>query len=191
MAEPKDFRDYSKNPLVGKHVRKDGSLLAPRGLTEEVYRNIVIATRYGASLTLAAQAAGLNPWTVRRWLREAAVLEEEGKTKDDDIRIKLAHALPKARARRAIKALQQIQKAAEDPRNWTAAAWYLERTYPEQYGKQDRAPFDWKEELRKMGVSPEEAMEMMVKATMEEIEAGGDPDVIDSEASEVISGTEG
>jgi len=185
--KPKEFQDLSTLPVLKYHTKKDGTLFSPRGLTDEVFEQLLDATRAGAGLNIAAQVVGISPWTVRRWLREAAILESQGADPDSDIRLRLAFALPKARAERAVTALKQLEKAAQDPRYWTAAAWYLERTYPEIYGRQDRAPLDWKEELRKMGISPEKAMEEMIAALSKEADEAGPDDVVDAE---IVSGTE-
>lgn len=34
------------------------------------------------------------------------------------------------------EALQALRRASEQPEHWRAAAWILERRYPEKYGKQ-------------------------------------------------------
>lgn len=153
------------------------------GLTQDVYDIIIHAMENGAGLNLAAQAAGFSGWTVRFWMQQAKILVDQGKTRDDDIRIALAEDIPQARAKRAVEALERIREAGKNPQNWTANAWYLERTYPELYGKQDRSPIDWKEQLRKQGVDPVKAMQMLVEQLNQEAdEADGevvDGDIID------------
>jgi hypothetical protein len=42
-----------------------------------------------------------------------------------------------ARAHDEIKLLRCIDRAAEDPRYWRAAAWKLERLHPERYARRD------------------------------------------------------
>jgi len=156
----------TKNTELYGHHKKDGGLYQPRGLTDDVFDLLIEAITVGAPIEIAAQAAGVAAWTVHRWLREASLLESQGVTDEQDVRVRFAHALDKARADRAIEALERIMKAAESPQHWTAAAWYLERTYPERYGKQDRKPVDWRDELRKLGVDPDQMLQTMVKEAM-------------------------
>lgn len=55
--------------------------------------------------------------------------------------------------------------------NWTADAWYLERRYPEEYGK--RLLIQVTDEqltlLRKLGLTPNEAWNSLVKSLMAEL----------------------
>jgi hypothetical protein len=174
-------------------VTKKGELFEPVRLTQEVYDALVKYTKLGAPLVIAAPAAGISHWSVMRWIREGNVLRDQGLGPDDDIRIRLSIDLNQARAVRATRALIAIEKAANNPQNWTAAAWYLERNYPELYGRQDRKAVDWMEELRKMGITPEKAMEEMVKAleakavteALEDSDEESDPNVVEGVATEI------
>lgn len=165
----------SNTELYG-HTKKDGTLYAPKGLTEEAFDALIESVSLGAPIALAAQAAGISGWTVHRWLREAAVLEAEGVTAEEDIRVRFAVELDRARAERAVEALERIRDAAKNPQNWTAAAWYLERTYPEHYGKQDRKPVDWRDELRKLNVNPDQLLQVMIAEAMKNHEGAEEED---------------
>jgi len=44
-------------------------------------------------------------------------------------------AVEKAEGFRVQAALAQIVRAAQDPKHWTAAAWLLERTHPDEYAR--------------------------------------------------------
>jgi hypothetical protein len=50
------------------------------------------------------------------------------------IRPEIAETIDRAKIRGAKVCAMRIMKAAEDPRFWTAAAWFLERTLPESFG---------------------------------------------------------
>lgn len=164
------------------HVNKDGVPYRPKSLTDAVFKQLVEATEVGANIALAARSVNLSPWTVQRWFREAALLIHQGAELDDpeaDIRVRLVAAMEGARARRAKEALERIRDAAKDPRNWTAAAWYLERTYPELYGRQDRKPIDYMEELEKLGIDPQKAMEAMIQHMEEQSQLEDGDDVVE------------
>jgi transposase len=47
----------------------------------------------------------------------------------------LANALKKAEADAKAAMLTAIQKAAMEPKTWQAAAWWLERKYPEEFAR--------------------------------------------------------
>lgn len=79
---------------------------------------IVQAIGLGATYARAAAAAGITYETLNEW------------RKDDS---EFSEAINKAEADRVAKALQAIQRAATD--SWQAAAWYLERRYPSEYGR--------------------------------------------------------
>ena len=102
----------------------------PSKLTDDVISIILKAISLGSSQVLAAQSAGIHPATFSDWMKQGRenVSEEfssfYGKVK-------------KAEGDRASTWLQHIEDAAEKG-TWTAAAWKLERIYPDDFGKQDR-----------------------------------------------------
>ena len=49
--------------------------------------------------------------------------------------INLSNALKKAEADAKAAMLTAIQKAAMEPKTWQAAAWWLERKYPEEFAR--------------------------------------------------------
>ncbi|WP_448539831.1 terminase small subunit-like protein [Roseiflexus sp.] len=92
----------------------------PTKFTSERADIILDTLRRGASLAAAAAAAGVNPDTVLNWRRARRVF---------------AIAVERAMAEGALRALDAIWTAAESG-DWRAAAWLLERRYPEDYGRQ-------------------------------------------------------
>lgn len=90
----------------------------PIELDEARRRRLVAALEAGATFELAARAAGVSAATLKRW-------------RDDD------DELAQAEARGAVRALEVIQAAAAGPHagQWQAAAWLLERRYPDSYGR--------------------------------------------------------
>ena len=94
----------------------------PTKYTPETAKKIVDAVRLGATYTLACQYAGIDVSTLENWRQ---------KYSDFSLMIKEAEGAG------AVGWLAKIEKAANDG-NWTAAAWKLERRYPEMYGRQVR-----------------------------------------------------
>lgn len=89
---------------------------------------MLAALEAGASLKMAAAAAGVSEATLGRWRKARPELEEE---------------MQQAEAAGAVRALGVIQQAAASG-TWQAAAWLLERRYPGEYGRRvqkvDEAP---------------------------------------------------
>lgn len=92
----------------------------PTQRTPENAKKITDAVRMGATYGLACNYAGISEDTFARW-REA----------DADF----AAAIKEAEGAAAVGWLAKIEKAANEG-TWQAAAWKLERRYPEQYGRQ-------------------------------------------------------
>lgn len=93
----------------------------PIELDEARRARMLAALEAGATLRIAAAAAGVSESTLRRWRDRAG---------DDEMKA--------AEARGALLALQAIRDAAMGPHpgTWQAAAWLLERRYPAEYGRQ-------------------------------------------------------
>jgi len=89
-------------------------------LTEVKRREICAILAVGCSRTVAARYVGCHVVTIRRRIQ-----------KDPDF----AAAIVQAESKHEILNLGHINKAAADARNWRAAAWVLERAYPDKYGK--------------------------------------------------------
>lgn len=73
----------------------------------------------------AAQVAGVCPQTISEW----KILHPE-----------FAEAIKAAEAQAEREALSMVR--AHSAANWQAAAWYLERKFPEKFGKVDRLQID-------------------------------------------------
>lgn len=88
--------------------------------TPERVKRIVDAIRLGATQEMACNYAGIGVSTLHDWFKahptfEAQVREAEGAA--------------------GVGWLAKIEKAANEGA-WQAAAWKLERRYPQQYGRQ-------------------------------------------------------
>jgi hypothetical protein len=110
------------------------------GLTPEVHEKVREALDAGAYQRDAATFAGVSVRTFYAWLqrgREAAEALERGEpveSVDRDLAAFL-HMVEGSRVRVAVDLLTVVQDAAR--KDWRAAAWFLERSYPEQWGKRE------------------------------------------------------
>ncbi len=106
-------------------------------LTEQVRAEIVRNLESGTTLEVAAQAAGVTRRTLRNWLAageqaETTVEHGERLSARQQSYLDLHEAARAARARAQVRALATVQKAALDG-SWQAAAWFLERVYPDEF----------------------------------------------------------
>ena len=109
-------------------------------LTPEVHAKVEEALRAGAYQRDAAAFAGISVRTFYAWLargREAVEALERGdpvEGVDRDLAAFL-HMVEGTRSRVLVELVGIVQDAAR--RDWRAAAWFLERSYPEHYGKRE------------------------------------------------------
>ena len=99
----------------------------PSKLTDEVRERIARAVRLGASYEHAALAGGIDYGTLRRWMLKGE------RARSGPFR-EFCEAIKSAQGTAAVMWLAKIEQAATDG-HWQAAAWKLERRYPETYGR--------------------------------------------------------
>jgi hypothetical protein len=123
---------------------------------------LVKALRAGNTKKDACSIASISEQTFYRWLREGENASEGSLPWQFCESIK--KAIAEARARNVVI----IQKHAAN--NWTAAAWWLERSDPESWGKRDRVEMTGADggamEMRMLNeneVSDEELADIMTK----------------------------
>lgn len=92
--------------------------MAFRKLTPDVKERVLTAIRLGATYELACQYAGVSRRTLLTYRKDRDFCAE----------------VEKAEGQAVVGWLAKIEKAASDG-EWTAAAWKLERRYPELYGR--------------------------------------------------------
>lgn len=95
----------------------------PSSYCEEIHNAICASLANGAPREAAAKAAGISHDTMHRWMRRG----ESGETpyasfRDDVI---------KAEGEAVLKFVKVIHDSA--PKNWQAAAWWLERRRPRDF----------------------------------------------------------
>jgi hypothetical protein len=90
----------------------------PTSLTPEVQRKLCALLRSGVPRNTALLVAGIGRRTFYTHLKENGSFRT---------------AIKRAEARPERRWLGLIERAARDPKHWTAAAWLLEHRWPEKY----------------------------------------------------------
>lgn len=115
----------------------------PTKMNEVVADKILNAVRAGNYIETAAAHAGITKETLYAWLRRAAA-EQERVMKNPGAKIRkseapfvqFSDAVNKAFADAEIRDVTLIANAATS--DWKAAAWRLERKFPDRWGRKDR-----------------------------------------------------
>lgn len=90
----------------------------PTKYTPETVDRICKALRMGATYVLAAGYGGIHYDTFNEWREQYPEFSDRVKAAEADA---------------AVKWLEKIEMAADE--SWQAAAWKLERRYPQDYGR--------------------------------------------------------
>jgi hypothetical protein len=108
-------------------------------LKSEKVKSLLTAIRSGTDLDTSCHFAGLSINDVYKWLErgkiEAESISSGNPPKDEQADFyEFWTEMAKSRANAIVRNVSSIQKAAQDGQ-WQAAAWWLERTAPDQYAK--------------------------------------------------------
>lgn len=95
-----------------------------RSVTTTAIERMLNGLRLGMTRRAAAAAGGFSKTTLYRMLEA-----------DDGT---LVTAMENAEAEAEGRYTAIIARATNDPKNWTAAAWWLERRHPNEFGRRDR-----------------------------------------------------
>ena len=106
----------------------------PTKLNEQTHEAIVTAVRNGNYVETAAQAAGISTRSFYHWMERG---EADYEADLDSPFSQFFQAVQKAKAESEKIDLDLIAKAAGEG-SWQAAAWRLERRFPDKWGKNDR-----------------------------------------------------
>lgn len=98
----------------------------PSKLTPEVVSDLVSALETGVRSSDACAFAGISMTLFTRWL-------DQGAAEEKPEYVEFLHSVNAARARGRVVAADRILKASKH--DWRAAAWLLERTDRETFGK--------------------------------------------------------
>lgn len=108
-------------------------------MTKNEIDSIVKAVQLGVDLEIAVHAAGMSMSEVFHWLERGKVEEAKiaagAKANRTEAKFLIFwRAIKQSRAKSIAQIQMNIRNAAID--DWKAAAWWLEKTMPEKYGKQ-------------------------------------------------------
>ena len=110
-------------------------------LNADVQRRIIQAIQEGATYELAAQFGGITRTTLYYWLKKGEEIKEEQEqveqyeaVGEEDPLLTFFNEFKKAEAICCVGALAVIKKEARTG-TWQAAAWLLERRFPQQYAR--------------------------------------------------------
>jgi hypothetical protein len=105
----------------------------PSKFTEEVRARVLEAIASGVPRRVGAEYAGISERTLQTFLARA-------RDAQSGPYLQFSQALKKAEATAVIAAVGRIRNHGRD--SWQADAWWLERRYPEEWGRQDRTKLD-------------------------------------------------
>jgi transposase len=103
----------------------------PIKLSLEIQESICQAIRAGNYIETAAAFAGIDKTTLYDWLKRGA----RAKGSADAVFVGFSHSVQKALSDSEVTDVATIGVAAKE--NWQAAAWRLERKFPERWGRKD------------------------------------------------------
>jgi hypothetical protein len=103
-------------------------------LTDEVVERLEAAFRVGqVSIERACAYAGISKATYMKWQRQGRAAEADG-ADESDPHVNFLYRMQRVRAEVEVHSLALIRDAARNGQ-WQAAAWWLERTNPSQWGR--------------------------------------------------------
>lgn len=101
-------------------------------LTPDVQKRIITALEAGNYFETACEAAGISASTGHEWMaRGRGTSNTRPQT---ELYAQFAEAVERASSKAEIDNLNLINKAARDG-TWQAAAWWLERRFPNRWGR--------------------------------------------------------
>ena len=103
-------------------------------LTPELQEKILRHLRIGAYVETAAACVGISRDTFYQWMKKGA--------RGQKPYVAFAQAVDQALAESEARDLGTILKASQA--SWQAAAWRLERRFPDRYGRHDRTKIEGK-----------------------------------------------
>ena len=124
--------------------------------TQELIDKAAEMKRHGLTNRDICQAVGIAEQTFYRWINKPA----------NRLHRSLNEALKKAEAEYKGELLESIMETATRQKNpqWTAAAWLLERKYPDEYAQT----------TRKNEGAGEDAPQIVLGVTVQAVKGGGD-----------------
>jgi transposase len=126
MAKTKKTVGSARPPIVTKE--QETKIGRPDELTQERIKTIAAYIQDGNYIETACALEGISKKTLYNWLKK-------GREEPGTIHEEFLHAMEKAAAWSEARDVRTITAASA--KNWTAAAWRLERKYYDRWGKRD------------------------------------------------------
>lgn len=141
-------------------------------ITMEMIQDAALAISKGCTVKDAAALIGIPERTWFRWrargdrlLRYIEKCETEGEVpalrEDDELYIEFADQITMALPYRKLELREIIKKASG--KNWVAAAWLLERQYPDEYSKQVKVEHNLDSKLIQLIQQGEVTYELLIE----------------------------
>lgn len=108
-------------------------------LTKQLIKKACDLKRKGYTNAQICQACDISESIFYAW-------QQEGGDREQPLSVELVEGLKKAEAEKQAALLAKIEAHGEN--NWQAVAWYLERMWPERFGKVDRLQAEVKQETQ-------------------------------------------
>jgi len=115
----------------------------PTKLTKELTEEVAKYLRAGNYIETTAALVGINRDSIYEWLKRGAAEQERlmknpraRLRKREEIFVEFSDTVKKAQAQSEAMLVGLVGKAAE--KNWPAAAWRLERKFPDKWGRTER-----------------------------------------------------
>jgi len=114
----------------------------PSKLNQETQDKIVTALQAGNYQDTASAYAGVSTAAFYNWMERGRIERDrltagEKPNKNETIFAEFVDAVEKARASAEVRSVVLINKAANEG-TWQAAAWFLERSHPQRWGRLNR-----------------------------------------------------
>lgn len=107
----------------------------PTRLNDALQEKICQFLRAGNYFSIACSCSGVSPGVAASWLARGRGVGDRPKT---ELYVAFVAAIEKATDEAHAQAVMLIRKAAIDGQ-WTAAAWFLERKFHDQWARRDRS----------------------------------------------------
>lgn len=140
-------------------------------LTEDIIIQINGDILAGLSHKDASIVAGVTQRTFYTWKNKGRQLQAhldlnlitiEELANKDLLYLQFFHAITIAEPLQKRNLILKIRLAADKAQHWTAAAWLLERKYPQEFGRVVKLETNWRDEAKDKGIDAEEMMEQMI-----------------------------
>jgi len=104
-------------------------------MSHEHVEPLVEYLKEGMFFLEACHLCGIGATTARKWIKAGIADLKAGRESDAAL---FAQRVNAAMAEAKLLRVRALNQAASNPAFWAAAAWWLERRYPQQFGRQDR-----------------------------------------------------